>query len=475
MKKNKIMRMAAMFCAACVLLPVAGYAAKVGGTETAEEIVQEEVVPEEPVPEEPQTEPPTEPQTELITTTTEVTETITEVSTTMTTETAPTTVTETETTTTTKAVKTNEQLIAEQHIVIPSVTSISYEFRFQQDSSAQAAIIRRNTKIYESGSADAAVIGFSENGSIVYILADADQEWVYVESGSARGFVKNTELVTGEAYTQMLTASQSITGGGLEDAVCTVSPLDNAAMTYTKTTAYNPVVGKVYAAAASDGVNIYDASDWVTGSVSSSASVVGIMSKDAICYILADADKEAVYIESGEVRGFVRASDLITGSQAQAIVSANGEGNTAQAAVSPENNRALYYTVKSVETADTSVYLRQELIDYALQFVGNPYVYGGNSLTDGIDCSGFTQQIYGHFGYTLGRTAEEQSVTAGMQIPVEYALPGDLIFYATDGEVGHVAIYMGDNRTVQAANSSEGIIVREGIGGNAVWAVRVIQ
>ena len=73
---------------------------------------------------------------------------------------------------------------------------------------------------------------------------------------------------------------------------------------------------------------------------------------------------------------------------------------------------------------------------YARQFLGNPYVYGGNSLTDGIDCSGFTQQIYAAFGVSLGRTDTAQA-SAGVEIPLSQAQAGDLVVY-----YGHVGIYM---------------------------------
>lgn len=101
---------------------------------------------------------------------------------------------------------------------------------------------------------------------------------------------------------------------------------------------------------------------------------------------------------------------------------------------------------------DTSLPLGEQVVQYALQFLGNPYVYGGNSLTKGTDCSGFTQGIYKYFGVTLPRTGQR---SAGYAVSsLSEALPGDLIFYS-----GHVAIYMGDNKIVHAANSKKGICI----------------
>ena len=88
------------------------------------------------------------------------------------------------------------------------------------------------------------------------------------------------------------------------------------------------------------------------------------------------------------------------------------------------------------------------VVAYAKQFIGNPYVYGGNSLTNGIDCSGFTQQIYGHFGYSLPRTSDAQA-SCGARIDYSQHRAGDLIVYP-----GHVAILTGDGGIVHASNSA---------------------
>ena len=93
---------------------------------------------------------------------------------------------------------------------------------------------------------------------------------------------------------------------------------------------------------------------------------------------------------------------------------------------------------------------------YALQFVGNPYVYGGTSLTNGTDCSGFTMSVYAHFGISLPRTSSSQS-TVGKRISWEDAEAGDLIFYGSGGHVSHVALCIGGGRVVHASSSRTGI------------------
>ena len=90
----------------------------------------------------------------------------------------------------------------------------------------------------------------------------------------------------------------------------------------------------------------------------------------------------------------------------------------------------------------------EAVVAYASQFIGNPYVYGGNSLTNGIDCSGFVQQVFAHFGYSLPRVSDAQA-GAGRGISYSESRAGDIIVYS-----GHVAILTGDGGIVHASNSA---------------------
>lgn len=102
--------------------------------------------------------------------------------------------------------------------------------------------------------------------------------------------------------------------------------------------------------------------------------------------------------------------------------------------------------------------VRNSVVEYALQFVGNPYVYGGNDPHTGADCSGFTRYILSHSaGVSLNRTAASQS-SQGRTVSAEEARPGDLVFYSGGGGINHVAIYIGSGRVVHASTEKTGII-----------------
>lgn len=98
---------------------------------------------------------------------------------------------------------------------------------------------------------------------------------------------------------------------------------------------------------------------------------------------------------------------------------------------------------------------RQEVVDFALQFEGNPYVYGGTSLTNGADCSGFVMSVFANFGYSLPRVAAAQC-DASSKKDISQIEPGDLVFYGDYG-IDHVALYIGNGQIIHASGAATGI------------------
>lgn len=127
------------------------------------------------------------------------------------------------------------------------------------------------------------------------------------------------------------------------------------------------------------------------------------------------------------------------------------------------NSKGVITKEKSIKIDDTST--GSKIVNYALQYVGNPYVYGGTSLTKGADCSGFVQTVFSHFGFKLLRIANDQmngpsssyintyGYTKAVTVDLSSLQPGDLIFYGSGNYASHVAIYIGDGQIVHASNS----------------------
>lgn len=118
--------------------------------------------------------------------------------------------------------------------------------------------------------------------------------------------------------------------------------------------------------------------------------------------------------------------------------------------------------------------VRVELCQYAKQFLGNPYVWGGTSLTKGADCSGFVMSIFKKYGVSLAHSSVTQS-NSGKKISADELLPGDLIFYAKGGRINHVAIYIGGGQVIHASSPKTGIKISNYNYRTPAKMVRVLQ
>lgn len=234
--------------------------------------------------------------------------------------------------------------------------------------------------------------------------------------------------------------------------------------------------------------------------------LVGKMTKNAACEILS-IDGEWAHIKSGKVEGYVHTDYLLTGEDAKQraaeVVYTVAKVNTTTlkvreqpstecpvitlvaqderlevveqkpegwAKIMLDDEEAYVSTDYCVieQELDTAVTMKElmygngisntriDLCQYAKQFVGNPYVWGGTSLTKGADCSGFVQSVFRHFGVSLPRSSREQ-VNVGTKISLADAQPGDLIFYAKGGTINHVALYIGNGQVVHASSPKTGI------------------
>jgi cell wall-associated NlpC family hydrolase len=179
-----------------------------------------------------------------------------------------------------------------------------------------------------------------------------------------------------------------------------------------------------------------------------------------------------------------------TADTAGTVLSFTGEGQTYEVVESPGagwfkiktpegegyiQSSAATLIEKTREKVDKSVLQRKEIVDYALQFVGGRYVYGGVNPKTGVDCSGFTSYVLRNAaGVNLSHSSKAQA-REGRSVSYEEARAGDLVFYGKNGSINHVALYIGDGRVVHASTEKTGIIVTKVMYRTPVKFVRVLN
>lgn len=261
----------------------------------------------------------------------------------------------------------------------------------------------------------------------------------------------------------------------------------------------------------------------VRETASTDGKMVGKMPRNAACEILA-REGEWYYIASGEIKGYVKAEYIVTGNEARALAEtlvrtvAISLTDSLNVRTEPNTESSVITTVSTgeelefTETSDGWVKVsidsdegyvsaqfveiknvlpraltmtearygvgvsdvRVALVDYACQFVGNPYVWGGTSLTKGADCSGFVLSVFKEYGYSLPHHSGSQA-QSGTKISEGELLPGDLIFYSNGSRINHVAIYIGGGQVVHASSPKTGIRISSYKYRTPVKYVRIIN
>ncbi|MGN0364253.1 MAG: NlpC/P60 family protein [Bilifractor sp.] len=363
-------------------------------------------------------------------------------------------------------------------VVAPEYVKVS-NYRFETVGKTPV-VAAQDMDIYMSRSTSARAAGHIQKYGILYKLKDTGDGWLYVESGEVRGFIPASSIKS-EAAARHVIAAHYRNGNARTDedkAVFDWSPYyaqktaeiwENEAFTFTNTTTREALVKKDYL--------ITTAAANITEQKDANSTVIGTIPANGLLYRIADTGDGWLYVESGDCRGFIPKSSVRGGRSVSAEVAASGEGSyaSAQLKVSPKDNKAFYYSLSSVTAYAESTDLGASIIKNASYYIGNNYVWGGTSLTDGADCSGFVQTLYNEFGISLPRVAQAQA-QVGEKVSLEDAVPGDLCFFmhASTGEIYHVAIYAGDGKTIEAYSSSRGIIATNVYTPDLCWCTHVL-
>ena len=255
---------------------------------------------------------------------------------------------------------------------------------------------------------------------------------------------------------------------------------------------------------------------------STDSEVVGILTNHNACELLEDAG-DWYKVTSGKVTGYVSKQYLVTGDEAESIaeqeiktvatvntetLNVRAEKSTDAAVLSQVGNSEAFTvnsvadgwveisvddsvgyisqdyvtlaqalptakTIEQVKYGDGVSDVRASVVSYALQFVGNRYVWGGTSLEKGVDCSGFTMRILGKYGISLPHSSRAQP-SYGKKISASEAKPGDLFFYGSGRSISHVAIYIGNGQIVHASNKRDGIKVSNAYYRNPICVARYL-
>lgn len=324
------------------------------------------------------------------------------------------------------------------------------------------------------------VLGKLYNNSAAKILAK-EGDWYLISSGSVTGYVKSDYFVTGQA------AEELAKEVGQQKATVKTTTL----MVRSDSNQDSEVLAMV---GDSQQLNVVeDNGDWVKVTVDD--DVEGYVAKDYVECETVFTEAESIEEEQARLKKQEedyrkaleearRADEAARAEQQAQNNNETGwtEAPTTEAPSTEAPTEAPVWTEAPTESTDwteapteepvwteeqtdapsTNTGLREQIVGFALQFVGGNYVWGGTDLYSGVDCSGFTQQVLGNFGISIPRTAGAQSVS-GPQISMSEMQPGDLLFYSGDGDygIGHVSMYIGNGQVVHASTPSTGIIISD--------------
>lgn len=341
------------------------------------------------------------------------------------------------------------------------------------------AQVSNYVNIRNAASEQGEVLGKLYNNSAATILSE-EGDWYQISSGSVTGYVKKEYVVVGSEAADLIAqvghkiatvTTQTLKvreGESTDSTVLTLVPIEeeldvvSCGEQWTKVSLDSDIVG-------------YVANDYIT--VRTEFVQAESLEEEAARLAAEEAAKKAAEEAARKADEAAKAAAKKAAEEKAAKEAKAAADKAAKEAAKAAKAAESAY---SSSTASENTYSspasgsRQSVVSYALQFVGNPYVAGGTSLTKGADCSGFVQSVFRDCGYSLPRSSREQA-TAGTQISIDEIQPGDLLFYSKGGSINHVALYIGNGQVVHASTAKTGIKISNYNYRTPCKAVRVLN
>lgn len=336
------------------------------------------------------------------------------------------------------------------------------------------AQVNHYVNVRQEPDTESEILGKLYDKSAATVLETTEDGWYRITSGNVNGYVKAEYVVVGDEElarsvgTRLATVTTTTlfvrTEPTTEAKVLTMLPDgDDVVVTDESTEGWAKV-----STADGDG---YVALDYVTLSTeyihaeSKAEEEARLAREEAERQAAARAAEEARKAREVEAARAAAEQEAARKAAEKQEVKKSGAGSSAAAGGSSTGSGSGSSAGQSAQTASSN---GQAVVDYARQFLGNPYVYGGNSLTNGTDCSGFVKGVYAAFGINLPRTSSEQR-SVGYAVSLSEIQPGDIVCYS-----GHVGIYAGNNTLIHASNEKTGITLTSPVTYRSVLAVRRI-
>jgi cell wall-associated NlpC family hydrolase len=298
------------------------------------------------------------------------------------------------------------------------------------------------------------ILGKIYNNSAATILETVD-DWYLVKSGSVTGYIKAEFFITDDEAEELAKE----VGTRIAKVNTTTLKVRNDASLDATVQTLVPIDEELEVLEELEG--------WVKVQIDS--DVVGYVSSDFVelrtDFVQAESieeEKERLAKEEEERKAAeeaARAADEAARKKAEEAAAKKKAEEAAKRKTEAKNEGDSSSESESSSEQTTSQAAsgsRQAVVSYALQFVGNPYVWGGTSLTNGADCSGFTQSVFRDNGISIARTSREQGA-GGREVSLDGIQPGDLLFYSNGSSINHVAIYIGNGQVVHASTQKTGI------------------